>query len=407
MSKNILNEGYNRNNFLLSRGIGSKIFYNKKLIDLSFCAGSLLLGHNHKIYSKTILDLLKNKVSNFAAPNIYAEEYAKLLKQDFTNCSKIIFCNSGTEAIIKSLRIVKALNEKKKIINVVGSWHGSVDKLLFKPDKNLKPKYLSGGISGVDKKNLIYIPYNDVLNSKKILDKNKKNISCILVEPIQGSLPTYECRKYLKFLSNYCKKNNLILIFDEMITGLRTNGSTLQKFFKINADISTFGKCFGGGLPIGIISISKRIENQLKKKKKVFFGGTFSGNSISMFCGLKIYKYIKKNRAKIFKKINTNSKFFEVELNDFFLKNNLDLKIYRFESILRLVYTNQILKNRAQRDFFENKKNKKIQLFRKYILSNKIYYSSSGIIFFSLPTTIKEIKYVVKIFKKGALKYLK
>ena len=115
-----------------------------------------------------------------------------------------------------------------------------------------------------------------------------------------------------------------------MITGLRTNGSTLQKFFKINADISTFGKCFGGGLPIGIISISKRIENQLKKKKKVFFGGTFSGNSISMYCGLKIYKYIKKNRVKIFKKINTNSKFFEVELNNFFLKNNLDLKIYRF-----------------------------------------------------------------------------
>ena len=91
MSKNILNEGYQKNSFLLSKGIGSKVFHKKKLIDLSFCAGSLLLGHNHKIYSKTILDLLKNKVSNFAAPNIYAEEYAKLLKQDFTNCSKIIF----------------------------------------------------------------------------------------------------------------------------------------------------------------------------------------------------------------------------------------------------------------------------------------------------------------------------
>ena len=150
---------------------------------------------------------------------------------------------------------------------MIGSWHGSVDKLLFKSNNKLKPEYLSSGISAEDKKKLILIPYNDIELSKKILNKNKKNISCIIIEPVQASLPTYDCKKYLNFLRTFCNKNNIILIFDELITGLRTNGSSVQNYFNIHADISTYCKCYGAGLPIGFISISKKIDSKLKKKK--------------------------------------------------------------------------------------------------------------------------------------------
>lgn len=408
MSKFLLNEGYQKNKYVFNRGKGSKILNSPIKYDLSQCAGSLLLGHSHSIFKKSIKDVINKNISNFAAPNQFAESYGGKIKKTISNCSKIIFCNSGTEAITKSLRIVKAINKKDKIVNVIGSWHGSVDKLLFKSNKKLKPEYLSSGISAADKKKLILIPYNDIELSKKILNKNKKNISCIIIEPVQASLPTYDCKKYLNFLRTFCNKNNIILIFDELITGLRTNGSSVQNYFNIHADISTYGKCYGAGLPIGFISISKKIDSKLQKKKlKVFFGGTFSGNSIVMYVGNKVFNFIQKNKKKIFKTINYKSKYFQDSLNKFYKKNNLDLKVYRFESILRLVFTKSNLNNRLQRDFFESKKFYKVENFRKFILKNKIYYPKSGIIFLSLNLDKKDLDYIIDKFKYGSIKYFK
>ena len=112
----------------------------------------------------------------------------------------------------------------------------------------------------------------------------------------------HAAKNYLKFLRQISSKHNIILIFDELITGLRTNGSTLQNYFKIKPDISTFGKCFGGGFPIGIIGITKKVyQNLSKKNKKVFFGGTFSANSISTYVGMRTTNYILKNKKKFLK----------------------------------------------------------------------------------------------------------
>ena len=117
------------------------------------CAGSILLGHNHEIVKKVINKFLKEKVSNVAAPNIHAENFAKNIKRIVPNSEKIIFCNSGTEGVIKSLRISRAINNKLKIAYVTGGWHGSVDQLLFKTGKSLKPIELSGGLLIPIKKN--------------------------------------------------------------------------------------------------------------------------------------------------------------------------------------------------------------------------------------------------------------
>ena len=185
-------------------------------------------------------------------------ELAKTLKKILPNYSKFIFCNSGTESVFKSLRLCKALSGKNKIVSVTGSWHGSVDNTLYAPTKNLKPQKLSDGLSDDSRKNLVFIPYNDIKNSKQILNKYKNKIQCLIIEPVQGCLPLSDVSKYLKFLENFCKKNNIILFFDEMITGLRTDCKSVQSIYKIKPDISTFGKCFGGGVPIGIIGITKK-----------------------------------------------------------------------------------------------------------------------------------------------------
>ena len=409
MSSNILNEGYNQKKQpLFEAGFKDKIFSNKKkYIDLGFCSGANLLGHNLKFQNKILKDSINKKISNFSTPNLHALNLSKELKKILPNFSKFIFCNSGSEANIKALRIARAITNKSKVVAATGSWHGSVDQFLFKSNKKFQTISLSDGVSNDQKKNLIYIPYNDINLSKKILDKNKKNISCIFIEPIQGCLPNIKIKKYLKFIEKYCNQEKIILVFDEMITGVRTDMGSAQKFFNIKTDISTFGKAFANGMPIGFIAISKKIEQKLKKQKSnIYFGGTFSGNSMTTFFAKEYLIYLKKNKNKIFNYIENISRNFEEEINLFCANNKIDTKVYRFFSMIRLVHSSKNLKDRTSRDFFEKKKIDKIEKFKLFLLKNGIYYPKNGIIFFSYSSSKKNYIYIVNKFKEGLKKFL-
>ena len=165
--KHIMNEGYNKIDSLFSSGNGSNIFVNKKkFLDLSLCAGSLILGHNSKIFKDSMRNALNSNISNFAAKNQFAVNFSNTLKKIYPKYSDFIFCNSGTEAVFKSLRIARAISNKNLIISVTGSWHGSVSELLFTTDKNLKNIPLSDGLGDYNKKNVKFIPYNNIENSK-------------------------------------------------------------------------------------------------------------------------------------------------------------------------------------------------------------------------------------------------
>lgn len=261
----ILNEGY-KNQIYIEKSNGPFVYINKKkYYDLSFCSGTLILGHNSKVFKNSIKALNQKKISLYSEPNIYASKFANNLKKINNNYHKFIFCNSGTEAVFKALRIAKAITNKSMIISVSGSWHGSADKLLFAKKKNVITP-ISDGLSDNDKKNIKIIDYNDIESTKKILNQNKNLISCIIIEPIQGCLPNPKIKKYLKFLVSFSKKNNFILIFDEIITGLRTSKGSVQNFYNFKPDISLFGKSYGGGFPIGIIAINKKLELIIKKK---------------------------------------------------------------------------------------------------------------------------------------------
>ena len=400
MSNLILNEGYQKSKIFFQEGYKDIIKHQgKPYIDLSNCAGSLMLGHNSKVYKQILKKYIKINGSNFAHPNKHALDYAKTIKKIFPNFEKIIFCNSGTEAVTKSLKISRTLNKREYIVSVVGSWHGSVDKLLFKPDNKLRPKFFSDGTSNDDKKKIIFIPYNDIEISKKILNKNKNKINCIIIEPIQACLPLNNSKHYLKFLENFCNKNNCTLIFDEMITGVRSDKYSVQQNYAIKPDITTIGKITGGGMPIGIIGISKKTHKYIKGKK-IFYGGTFSGNSLSSFVGNETLKHLIKNK-NIIKKVNDKSKYFQDNLNSFIYNNKIDSKIYRYSSILRIVYSDNEINNRTQRDYLESKISTKIINFKKFLFQKNIYYPSSGIIFFSDATSYKNIDYVIKCIKIG------
>ena len=402
----LLNEGYNLKEYA-NNSNGTHIFINKKkYIDLASCAGSQILGHNNIEIKKIQNDIIKKGISNYAMPNIHAVNFSNTLNRILKNFSKYIFCNSGSEAIIKGLRISRALSKNKIIINATGSWHGSVNETLYF-SKNNSVEKLSDGLPNDTKKNIKFIPYGDVDVSRKILDKYKKKINCVLLEPVQGSLPTDENIHYVKFLERYCKQNKILFFLDEMITGLRTHRTSFQNYYKIRSDISVFGKSFGGGFPIGIIGISKSIENKIKKKKiKIFFGGTFSGNSTIMCIANKITNIINKKK-KIISNIDKKAELFKNSINKFAIQNNLDVKVFGFTSMVRIVFSKNKIINRTQRDFFETKNKTKIEKFKKYLSKNRIYYPKNGIIFFSYSMSNEDLNKVIKIIKQGLILCLK
>ena len=311
------------------------------------------------------------------------------------------------EANLKALRIARAVTGKDHVANVSGSWHGSIDQFLFKSDTRGNPSAISSGLEKNLSKKIIYLPYNNIEKTKKILKKNKKKISCVFFEPIPGCLPTGENTLYIKFLSDFCKKNNILLMLDEIITGVRINCSNIQNIYKLKSDISTFGKVAGGGMPIGIIGISKKIEKKLSlKNKKVFFGGTFSANSLSMYVGNKIVEYLNKNKKKIFFKINSHSNYFVKNLNEQILKHKIKAKVINFHSIVRIIFSEKLPKDRIQRDFFEKKKNNNRIKFIKFLKNNKIIFPNNGIMFISHAMEKKHLKFIIQKIVIGLKKNL-
>jgi len=403
----ILNENYHQNKHLLNRGIGSYVYNeSKKYLDLTSGGGCLLLGHNNKTFKSSIKEFVRMEISNFAAPNKFAKKLSLSLIKILPQFKKIIFCNSGAEANLKALRICRALTKKDKVINVAGSWHGSVDQFLFTSDKNNNPIAISEGLEINNKKNLIYIPYNEIENSIKILEKYKSKISCVFLEPIQACLPDKNSENYLKFISEYCKKNNIILVLDEIITGLRIDGSSVQNKLNLHSDISTFGKAFGNGLPISFIGISEKIYKKITiSKKKIFFGGTFSGNSLSTYISNETLKYITKNKKIIFFKLKFYSQIFRDTINKFAKFHNIKIKVYAYDSIIRIVFSEKKMKNRLQRDFLERKNNKNLDNFYKFLFKKKIIYPKNGIIFLSYALKNNEFKYLIKTIKYGLKKF--
>ncbi len=400
--------GISPNNKIKATGSKGKylFFKNKKCLDLSFASGSLILGHTSKVFKKSIKSINQTG-SNYSLLNTFVEKFSLTLKKIYPEFSKFIMCATGSEANMKALRIARAITGKKKIAMISGSWHGSVDELLYSSHDDMSKfqKKLSNGL--VNYRNTILIPYNNIERSLKILKKQKKQIAVLIMEPIQQSLPLEQSEKYIKEIYRYCKKANILICFDEMITGMRLPQFAVFKKLKITPDILTFGKIFGGGVPIGIIGLKKKIEIKLNKSKNaVFFGGTYSFNPLSSYIGLNTLGYIIKNKKKIYQKLEKLSDYFTKEFNNFTYRHNIDVKLIRYSSIIRILFTKKKTMNKIQKDENEFKKTKKINQFKEYVFKKNIFLSKNGAIFLSYENSKKDIDYILKIFKSGLKQYL-
>ncbi|WP_397447113.1 aminotransferase class III-fold pyridoxal phosphate-dependent enzyme [Polaribacter sp. R77954] len=321
---------------------------NNKYIDLTMGFGSILFGHNYRPIRKEIENQLTKSwsvgpISSLAG--ILAEKITIATKTE-----RVAFFNSGTEAIMVALRIAKAATKKNRIVFFKGAYHGTFDSLLtLKSDQ--ETKIAKESIPGITQ-NILNESYFFEYGSDESLEfikNNKDEIAAVLVEPVQSRNPSFQPIDFLKELRKITAQSDIALIFDEVITGFRIDIGGCQKKFDIQADIVTYGKVIGGGLPIGIVAGKSKFldaidggfwqygDESIPKAKATFVAGTFCHHPLAMATSLKTLEILNSTKGELLIEINMRTTNFCARMNAFFKEKFPKLSIVHFGSLFRFV----------------------------------------------------------------------
>ena len=288
--------------FFVSSGFGSKIVTadHRTLLDYCMGYGSLILGHSYPQVLETIKNQL-DKGTLFCIPTEKEVYLAELLTDIIPCAEKVRILNTGSESTMTAIRLSRAFNKRKKIIKFDGGYHGAYDYVLVKAGSGAANIPSSeGSLEEISKETLI-VKYNDLEDLENIIKKESGNISCLIVEPILGNyglvLPE---KNYLNNLRKVTRENDIILIFDEVITGFRLSLGGASEFFGLKPDLATFSKSLGNGFPIAAICGKAEIMDQLSPIGNVYQASTYAGNPISVSACIATMHILKANKNTIY-----------------------------------------------------------------------------------------------------------
>ncbi len=370
----------------------------EKYFDPGLGAGSQILGYSNKQITSAIKNQIE-KGSIYLHNNLniqfFTEKLTEILPSQFTN---FVYCNSGSEATQRALRIARVATGRKKIAYFHGGWHGMNEWTMNNDGERFGKFFISreDGIPKTLKKNSILLPYNDD-RAFDIIQAYSNELACIIVEPVQGSNPRNDITDFLDKIQQICKKFDILFILDEIITGFRLGIGGASKLWNLSPDIITYGKIIGGGLPIGLVSLTNEIACRSfgDTNKFVPTGGTFSANPLVATAGLSVLNIL---GAKDYNYINQLGDLLRSLVNSYYKKYGIPLSVIGTNSISRIVFTNQKFKNRMERDYLEQgTQNKQIE-FRKKMLDKNILWPNNGILFTGFCNTKNQIeKFATKI----------
>ena len=268
-----------------------------KYIDYISSWGPMILGHAHPKVIKAISETAKNGTS-FGMPTTLETDLAKLSLSMVPEMEKIRFVNSGTEACMSAIRLARGFTNKEKIIKFSGCYHGHSDSFLIEAGSGVvtfgTPN--SPGVTKGTAQDTLIAPYNNLNYVKELFQKNKDEVAAIIIEPVAGNMGCVIPQNgFIEGLRKLCDQNNCLLIFDEVMTGFRLAKGGAQEVLGVNADIVTYGKVIGGGLPVGAFSSRDEIMNNLSPEGSVYQAGTLSGNPLAMSAGLATLSELKIN----------------------------------------------------------------------------------------------------------------
>lgn len=259
-----------------------------RYIDFCMSWGALAAGHAHpKVVSKVCAQVAKG--THFGTPTLLDVELAEMICQWIAPMDRIRFVNSGTEAVMTAVRLARGITTRHKIVKIHGAYHGHLDSLLVAAGSGLvtQGKSSSAGVTPGTVQDTLVIPYDNEVALEEVFRLHKDEIAGVIIEPILANNGLFEHKlSYLKKLRQLCTDNCALLIFDEVITGFRVAKGGAQELYGIEADIATYGKVIGGGMPIGAVAAKKAFLDRLAPTGDVYQAGTLSGNPVGMAAGI-------------------------------------------------------------------------------------------------------------------------
>lgn len=311
-----------------------------RLIDYINSWGPMIMGHAFKPVIDAVIEKAKNGTS-FGMPTEIETKIADLAVSMVPNIDKIRFVNSGTEACMSAVRLARGYTGKEKIIKFSGCYHGHSDSFLIEAGSGAltfgAPN--SPGVTQGTAKDTILAPYNDLLSIKNIIIANQNEIAAIIIEPVAGNMGCIPPVKgFLEGLRELCNRYNILLIFDEVMTGFRLSKGGVQELYGIDADIVCFGKVIGGGLPVGAFASSDKIMNYLAPDGPVYQAGTLSGNPLAMAAGYSLLKVLDSDN-EIYKRIADKTAFLHEGISNALVDSNIDHCINRVGSMISVHFS--------------------------------------------------------------------
>ncbi|GAQ94638.1 glutamate-1-semialdehyde 2,1-aminomutase [Thermodesulfovibrio aggregans] len=393
------------NPLFIAKAKGSKIYDvdGNEYIDYVLSWGPLILGHAHPAVVKALKKAVERGTS-YGAPTELEIELAKLVKKAFPSIEKIRMVNSGTEATMSAIRLARGFTKRDKVIKFEGCYHGHVDGLLVSAGSGGATFGIpdSLGVPVSYTKETIVLPFNDIEAFRATLKEHGKEIACVILEPVIGNMGCILPRQeFLEALREETEKYEIVLIFDEVMTGFRVSFGGAQSYFGIKPDLTCLGKVIGGGLPVGAYGGKKEIMSFVAPEGGVYQAGTLSGNPLAVSAGIETLKILSK--ASTYKKLDKIMQHLEEGLKDAAKRAGIKVKFYRAGTMFCTYFTETDVIDARTAKTSDTEKFKK---FFWGMLERGVYIAPSQFEagFISLAHTQKDIEKTVKaayeVFKK-------
>ena len=325
----------------LAEGRGSHVIDvdGNEYIDLICSWGPLILGHCHQAVEKAVLEAVRHGLS-FGAPTEIEVKMAELVTK-MTGTEMVRMVNSGTEAVMSALRLARGATGRSKIIKFAGCYHGHSDSMLVKAGSGA----LTGGApdsAGVPAEmaaDTLTARYNDAASVRALLEANPGQVAAVIVEPVAANMGVVPPQPgFLEALRGLCDAYGALLIFDEVITGFRLSAGGAQRHYGVHADLVTYGKIIGGGMPVGAYAGSRKLMEQVSPLGAVYQAGTLSGNPVAMAAGLAQLEILE-NNPDLYTALERKGKRLQEGLQEIFRKAKVPAQVNRAGSILTVFFS--------------------------------------------------------------------
>ncbi len=347
-----------------------------RYIDYIASWGPMILGHAYEPVVKAIQEKVLDGTS-FGAPTELEIEMAELIKSMVPNVDLVRMVSSGTEACMSAIRLARGYTGKNKFIKFEGCYHGHADAFLIKAGSGAATFDIQHvpGIPAAVAADTLTAPYNDLAAVEKLVEENSNEIAAIIIEPVAGNMGCILPQAgFLEGLRSLCTHENIVLIFDEVMTGFRLSAGGAQQALNIDADLVTYGKVIGAGMPVGAFGGKREIMECIAPVGNVYQAGTLSGNPVAMIAGYTLLNELK-NNPSIYTELNEKTTLLKKRMAEVFENNKIPVQINQLGSMISVHFSNEPVT-----DFASSSKSdqNKFRLFFHHLLKAGIYLPPSA-----------------------------